>query len=254
MDAICFGCVNRLFPKSDKKNVLIYDKITYLLKEKAGDTMKKRSFVLTIIFAAVAVLYTAAVKLVDQGAIAPDGSDVGFSTFNYMVHWKVGVDMRWYGITELIGYIAILVMASFALMGLVQLVQRKSIKSVDRSITMMGVTYVVMAVCYALFEFIVINYRPVIMPGEAELEASFPSSHTMLVCVVFGAGMIAWWRLFSKKPALRILLAVVSVLMMILMIAGRLLSGCHWATDIIGGVLYATAIVALYRDLSKSVR
>ena len=145
MDAICFGCVNRLFPKSDKKNVLIYDKITYLLKEKAGDTMKKRSFVLTIIFAVVAVIYTAAVKLVDQGAIAPDGSAVGFSTFNYMVHWKVGVDMRWYGITELIGYIVILVMASFALMGLVQLVQRKSIKSVDRSITMMGVTYVAVA-------------------------------------------------------------------------------------------------------------
>ena len=50
------------------------------------------------------------------------------------------------------------------------------------------------------------------------------------------------------------LLDIVSVLMMLLMIAGRMLSGCHWATDIIGGVLYAAAIVALYRDLSKPVR
>ena len=213
--------------------------------------MKKRSFVLTIIFAVVAVLYTAAVMLVDQGAIAPDGSSVGFSTFNYNVHWRLGVDMRWYGITELIGYIAILVMASFALMGIIQLIQRRSLLKVDRGILMMGVTYAVMAALYVLFEIVVINYRPVIMPGEAELEASFPSSHTMLVCVVFGAGILAWWRMFSSKKALRVLLSVVSVIMILLMVSGRLLSGCHWATDIIGGVLYSAAIVSLYRDLSK---
>lgn len=237
-----------------KKQAVICVKIVHQ-KELEDDYMEKaRHYAVTIALAVIAVIYTVAVKLIGRGAIAPDGSSVGFSTFNYNVHWRLGVDLRWYGITELIGYIAILVMASFALMGLIQLIQRRSLLKVDRGILMMGVTYAVMAALYVLFEVVVINYRPFIMPGEAELEASFPSSHTMLVCVVFGSGILAWWRLFSSKKALRLVLSVASVIMILLMVAGRLLSGCHWATDIIGGVIYAAAIVALYRDLSKPVR
>lgn len=211
--------------------------------------MKK--YIPAIILSILAIAFTVAVKVVDPQYISPNGTPVGFGLFNYSVHWTLGVNYTWYLATELIGYGALLVVASFGLIGLKQLIQRKSLLAVDRDVITLGVTYAIMGVIYVLFEFIAINYRPVVMPGELECEASFPSSHTMLVCVVFATAIIEWCKFFRKKPVLKVLLVIISVLMIVLMVAGRLLSGCHWATDIVGGVLYASAIVAFYAGVRR---
>ena len=105
--------------------------------------------------------------------------------------------------------------------------------------------YVALGAAYVLFEKVIINYRPVILPTETALEASFPSSHTMLaVCLVSSALVQAERRIGNQKVLF--LLDVLGVLMMLVMSVGRLASGVHWLTDVLGGVLLGAALTAAY--------
>lgn len=212
-----------------------------------------KRYIAPLILAVASIIFTFVVSTYDLMPIAANGTDVGFATFNYEVFIRFGSNYRWYLLTEIIGYFALLMVAVFGLMGLVQLIKRKSLRKVDRSILCLAVAYVITGVLYVLFEKLVINYRPLLMPGELSVEASFPSSHTMLVCVVFGTAAIAWFRLIKNK-ALAYVLAILSVAMVAVMAVGRLMSGCHWATDIIGGLLYGTTIVVLYFCMSLPVK
>ena len=105
--------------------------------------------------------------------------------------------------------------------------------------------YVLVIGCYVLFELVVINYRPVIMPGVEGVEASFPSSHTMLICSVMGSTAMVLKK-YVKRDALRMGLQVGCVIVAVITVAGRLLSGVHWVTDILGGVLLSCALLALF--------
>ena len=127
----------------------------------------------------------------------------------------------------------------------VQLLKRRSLKEVDPEILALGVFYVLVIGCYVLFELVVINYRPVLMPGAAEVEASFPSSHTMLICSVMGSTVMVLKR-YIKGDALRMGLQAGCVIVAVITVAGRLLSGVHWLTDILGGVLLSCALLALF--------
>lgn len=212
-----------------------------------------KRYIVPFMFAVASVVFTYAVMTYDPRLIAANGTMVGFGSFNYRVFRTVGSDLRWYSITEMIGYVALLLVVIFALIGFAQMIKRKSLLKVDRAIICLGIAYVITGVLYVAFEKLVINYRPMIMPGEFEAEASFPSSHTMLVCVVFGTAATAWFKLIRNK-ALSSVLAILSVAMIFVMAAGRLMSGCHWATDIIGGLLYGTTIVVLYFCMSLPVK
>ena len=96
---------------------------------------------------------------------------------------------------------------------------------------------------YLFFEYFVVNYRPVLINGY--LEASYPSSTTMLVmCVMPTAVMQLSRRMKSRKyaKAAARLISVFTVFMVI----GRLVSGVHWATDIIGGAILSVGLVWVY--------
>ena len=84
-----------------------------------------------------------------------------------------------------------------------------------------------------------------IMPNETDPEASFPSTHTMLVCVVMGSTILLLRR-YIHNDVLRLVLQIVSALIIVVMVIGRLLCGVHWLTDIIGGVLISAALVSAY--------
>ena len=89
----------------------------------------------------------------------------------------------------------------------------------------------------------IINYRPVIM--DEGLEASYPSSHTMLAVSVFGcAAVYAIYRI--KDDLIKKIIVIVSAVLAAGMALGRLVSGVHWFTDILGGVLLGCAIISLY--------
>ena len=114
----------------------------------------------------------------------------------------------------------------------------------------MGALFVITIILYVAFDKIVINYRPVILPGELELESSFPSSHTMLAIVVFGSAAIDLKRRL-KGNKVGSIIGIVLCLLMLLIVVCRFLSGAHWLTDIVGGVLIAGALVAWYAYFSK---
>ena len=208
------------------------------------------------IFAGISVLLTAVlivlVRLVDVAPIGPEGTSIGLSHLNQAVHDLSGVNIFWYDITEWFGIVAILIAGLFALTGLVQLVKGRSIRNVDKEILALGALYMVVIGLYGLFEIVIVNYRPVIMPDEVHPEASFPSSHTMLVCVVLGSAMMLMDH-FIKKEMLCKVLRIVCAIMIGMTVIGRLLSGVHWFTDIIGGVLISSALLLLFSGIMEYI-
>lgn len=183
---------------------------------------------------------------VDYDDAEPDDEtcfSLGFAKLNVAFFNKVGYHSSLEKLTKLLGYLALLTVAAFGAVGVVQLVKARSLRGVDPEIIILGVFYVVVLVFYVLFEKLIVNYRPVIL--EEGLEASYPSSHTMLVIAVMLTAPAQLANLvpmdiverFSKP----VCLAIIAV-----MVVGRLLSGVHWLTDIIGGILLALALVKFY--------
>ena len=194
------------------------------------------------VFAVLFLIWIALIKLVDVSAIGPEGTEVGLAGINKAIHEALGVNMTLYKITDILGYVALLVAGLFALFGLVQLIKRKSLAKVDGAIYALAGLYVVTIGLYVIFEKVIINYRPVIMPDEVALEASFPSSHTMLACVILGSAIVMIGKYIDNDMLRKLLIALAAVLL-ILVVAGRLVSGVHWFTDIVGGVLISGALV-----------
>lgn len=206
--------------------------------------MKIRKDTLTaLIMTGAALLFILLVKVVDVEAIGPDGSSVGFAALNGAVWETLGVKLVWYDISQALGYLAILVCLFFAVLGAYQLIKEKSIRKVDRHFLLLGALYALTLLLYVLFDKIVINYRPVLENGV--LEPSYPSSHTMLGLVGFGSAAWMIGRYFAEKRP-RLILTAVLLLLMALTVITRLLSGFHWLTDIIGGVLTAGALMAWF--------
>jgi len=196
----------------------------------------------------VFILYTASLTFVDLRPIGPQESCVAYGGINKAVHDLFGVNMLLYTITDWAGVAAIIIMFGFAVLGLVQWIKRGHILKVDSSILALGVFYILVFGVYALFEFVVINRRPVLINGI--LEASYPSSTTMLAMCVLPTAMLQFHRLI-KKRAVRITVNTVCGLFTVCMVVGRLLSGVHWFTDILGGLLFSVAMVLLYCAADK---
>lgn len=206
----------------------------------------KKKFIFSGIFAILFALLLAAVKLIDVAPIGPANTSIGLSHVNGAVHTYLGESELWYDLTEILGFVALALIPTFAIVGLIQLIKRKSILAVDPEILSLGCIYTLTAATYVLFELVVINYRPI---ATAEPEASFPSSHTMLACVVLVSAVILAGK-YIKPLGLRIPLQVLGSLMAGVTAVGRLLSGVHWLTDIVGGVLISAALVLLFAALS----
>ena len=204
-------------------------------------------------FAAFTVAFCILVVLLltcNVAPVGPAGTKIGLSGLNVAVHQALGTNELFYELTELFGLAALAVCGAFAVVGLVQLIRRKSFKQVDRRIYALAGLYVLTVLLYVLFEKVVINYRPVLMPGELAPEAAFPSSHTMLILVVFGSAVEAMGA-YIKRKGLRVALQLLGALGMVVTVVGRLLSGVHWLTDIVGSVLLSLALLNLYRAVAR---
>ena len=208
----------------------------------------KKRLVLGVSLVVAFVLWTILVCFVDVRAIGPEGSSVGFAALNGFVHELTGVNWLLYTVTDWLGIVPIAVALVFAILGLVQLIKRKSLWKVDHSILALGVFYIVVMAAYIFFEVVVINYRPTLIDGY--LEASYPSSTTMLVmCVMPTAAMQLNSRI--KNTVLRRFAVIAIVVFTAFMVIGRLLSGVHWITDIIGGALLSAGLVTMYDVFGK---
>lgn len=193
-------------------------------------------------------VWTLLVSIIDVKAIGPNGSAVGFAALNAFVHRITGVNMNLYSITDWLGLVPIFVCISFAIFGLIQWIKRKKIKKVDYSILVLGAFYIIVITAYLLFENLIINYRPVLINGF--LEASYPSSTTMLVLCVMPTAIMQLKDRIKNKFLFKIITAAICAFI-IFMVIGRLLSGVHWFSDIIGGILLSIGLVALYNFIVK---
>lgn len=197
---------------------------------------------------AVFVLWTIAIQYVDVKAIGPQNSSVGFATLNQFIHNLTGVNMSLYTITDWLGLVPFVFAIGFALLGLIQWINRKRILKVDYSILVLGVFYVLVIAMYIFFELCVVNYRPILINGV--LEASYPSSTTMLVMCIMPTAIMQFNNRI-KNEALKKLISVLIIVFILFMVVGRILSGVHWITDIIGGTMLSCGLVMLYCFVGK---
>ena len=120
--------------------------------EKRERTKNQKNLIFGIFMLVLFVVWTVLVKMVDVEPIGPNGSSVGFATLNGFVHELLGVHMALYDITDWLSIIPLLFIFAFAVLGVVQLVKRKSIFKVDNSILILGGFYAVVMAVFVLFE------------------------------------------------------------------------------------------------------
>lgn len=202
-----------------------------------------RKFLSAAILLALFLIFTLAVRTIDVQPIGPEGSSVGLAGINGFFYAHIGGSDFWYKVTGALGYLAILIAGAFAVVGLVQWVRRKNLFKVNYRILLLACFYATVAICYVLFEKLVINYRPVLEDGA--LAASYPSSHTMLSICIFSTAAMVFPHLIHDQT-LAVLSKITAALMIAVMVIGRLLSGVHWFTDICGAVLISAALVKFY--------
>ena len=206
----------------------------------------KKTFVFGIISIFIFILWTLLILTIDVQPIGINGTNVGFAKFNSWFHRLTGVNMTLYTITDWLGLIPIFVCMVFAVIGFAQLVKRKSIIKVDFDIIVLGVYYVAVIMCYLLFEMCPINYRPILIDGY--MEASYPSSTTLLVlCVMSTLDFQAKQRI--KNDKIKAIVCAFSGLFSLFMVVGRLISGVHWFTDIIGSILLSVGLFYIYKGI-----
>lgn len=208
---------------------------------------KKKTFFVGVSLVLSFVLWTLLVGFVDVREIGPRESSVGFATLNRFIHKLIGVNMSLYTVTDWLGLVPVGVAFGFAVLGLIQWIKRKSIAKVDCNVLLLGGFYIVVMTVYILFELIVINYRPVLIAGY--LEASYPSSTTMLVACVMPTAMMQFRARMKGKRLRRCVLFLIAAFTAFTVI-GRLVSGVHWITDIIGGIFISAGLVLIYYSIS----
>ena len=196
----------------------------------------------------VFIIYTLLVRFVDVQAIGPQGSSVGFAALNGAAAKIFPYNGFWYLLSKIVGYFAILLCLCFIATAVMQLIRGKSLKKVDRQLVVLLAFYVAIIFFYLFFEVVIINYRPVLKDGV--LEASYPSTHTLLACCSFiSAASQVRIRRFSSAKTISIVLYVLTAVLVL----SRMFSGVHWLTDILGGVLLSAALLSGYFTALKIV-
>ena len=158
--------------------------------------------------------------------------------------------MAIYKITEIIGLIPLLIAFIYVIIGIKQLITRKSLLKVDKEIYLLGLFYILVLGVYIFFEKVVINYRPVLIDNI--LEPSYPLSHTLMsICICISSIMINK-KLFRNNLA--DIENIISIIVMVLIIVGRIISGVQWFTDILGGIIISSTLVVLFYTILSSIK
>ncbi|MBR6085431.1 MAG: phosphatase PAP2 family protein [Spirochaetales bacterium] len=194
-----------------------------------------------VLFLILFAIFTYLVMTYDVTDSGFEGTRLGFSAINLRFHRAFGYSEKSFTVTEYLGYICVAAAAANALIAFLDLIRAKwRISHMHRRYVITMVFYAVVVAIYVLFLFVKINYRP------NEMEASYPSSHTMLgICVM--ASEIAILHYSARRLHFWVIIfQIISFVAMVCMVVFRLLSGVHWLTDIIGSGLLSCSLVSAY--------
>lgn len=186
------------------------------------------------------VAFTLVVKFVDA-------DQVGLAHLNNFFWTHLGSSAVWQSVTDWLGYVTLLLAVGVVGAQLVQLIKRKSLRQVDRNLWVFDLIGVLLVAVYVFFELVVVNYRPPVDPSV--LKASYPSTHAMLFATILPLVIWQVWHYLKNKPA-RIVFTLLLSAMLAVGLVGRMLSGVHWFTDIVGGVMISVALNCLYGALT----
>lgn len=204
----------------------------------------KRTLVIGIMLIIAFAVWTILIQMVDVQQVGLNGTDIGLATFNCWFHKLTGTNMPLYIITDWLGIVPLVICMIFATIGLIQLIKRRSLLQVDYDIIILGIYYILVMLGYFVFEMIPINYRPVFINGH--MEASYPSSTTLVVLSVMPT-LIFQCNRRIKNTWVKIVINIVSIIFSAFMVIGRLLSGVHWITDIIGSIILSAGLFLIYK-------
>lgn len=211
---------------------------------------KKRNFLISSILILVAIGFTILVKVVDVKQVGVYETYIGFATINQFVFKSIGVNMIWYHITDWLGLVPVFLAIAYALIGLIQLIKRRSLFKVDKEIIILGLFYIIVIALYLFFEKVIVNYRPILMDGF--LEASYPSSHTLMTICLCGSSILINRKIFDNK--LTKIINIVSFIIIVITVIGRFISGVHWFTDILGGILISLALLMTFNSAINIIK
>lgn len=135
-------------------------------------------------------------------------------------------------------YYAFILVFVAIIIGIAQWIKRKSIRLVDFKIISFGISLVLLAIIWIVFDrLLIINYRP------NEDASSFPSTHIMIVTFVL-IGIIPILKnlthsVFNKRTykVIDVVTFIAHIFIILLTIVGRLFSKEHWFSDALGGVI-----------------
>ena len=203
-----------------------------------------KRYLSTIFWGLCFIIFTVLVKFVDVQPVGAEGSLIGFANLNTAVYALLGQNDICYKISQKYClFWAVYTAVYYAITGFLQLTKRKSLLKVDREILIIGCIYVIVVILYVLFEKLAINYRPIVL--KEGLEPSYPSTHTMLILTLLGVSLSVEKK-YYKRP---LITNIISITVMWTTVICRLLSGVHWFTDIIGGILISLCLISLNKAL-----
>ena len=209
--------------------------------------IRRKELLAGIVLLAAFALWTVLIRHIDVQNAGSNGTEIGFAAFNVWFHRLTGVHMLIYTITDWLGLVPIIICMCFGVLGFVQLIKHRSLLKVDSDILLLGAYYVLVFLCYLLFEMVPINYRPILINGN--LEASYPSSTTLLVLSVMPTLKYQTDRRIAN-PVIRKAITVFVIVFAAFMVIGRLISGVHWVTDIAGSVFLSSGLFMIYRYMA----
>ena len=212
--------------------------------------MRKKNIIISIVLIILSVLFTELVKNIDVKPIGPNESLVGFADINRLFHNLIGSNMIIYKVTEFLGYIPTVMALVYVFIGLKELIERKSLLKVDREFYILALFYILVVGVYVFFEKFIVNYRPILIDGV--LEASYPSSHTLMSICLCGSSIIINKKIFKNKFG--DVENILSVILILLIVIGRIISGVHWFTDILGGIIISSALLVIFYSLISSIK
>ena len=127
----------------------------------------------------------------DVRAIGADGTNVGLSHLNGAVHFITRSHPWIYAFTQLLGWVALVVAASFVLLAVGVLIKKRTLRSL-RGIACLFPVYALMIPFAFFFNVFTVNCGPAFFRGETHPSNSFPSMTTVfgneLVHGYFGGG------------------------------------------------------------------
>jgi len=204
---------------------------------------KKKNLTVAISLGILFVALTLSLLFIDVKVINETDKEIGLAFINKLSN-NVSYNEFLDKISDIFMILSIGFILFLAIKGLVQLVKRKNILKVDKEILVFGGVVVLMAVLWITFDrLFIINYRPILIDGE--LEASYPSTHIMIVTFTMLSSIDLLIKYIQNKK-IRYTSSVTVWLCIGLTIVLRFASGMHWISDCLGGFILGAILYYVY--------